>query len=258
MTASWVAPSLAMAGRSVRGLFRQPQVVAPGLVFPLFFAAVNSAALDRARNLPGFPEVDSYLSFLLAATLLQGVMFSSTSAGTDLALDIEQGFFDRLVVAPVHRLSLIAGRLAGAALYGFLMALVFCGVMVLFGASIQSGFAGLLVLAIVASLFSVAVGGFAVMIALRTGSVEQVNGFFPIFFTLVFLSSAFFPPELTGGWFETVAGLNPVSWIINGLRHLVIFGWDWPGALQAIGVTAGLAAVCVAASLAALRSRLDA
>lgn len=235
---------------------RQPQSFVPGLIFPLFFTAVNAAALDRARALDGFPEVDSYASFLLPATLMQGVMFSATVAGNDVALDIQYGFFDRLVSSPVSRLSLLLGRLAGTAAYGFVLAIVFTGLLLAFGASVQAGIAGVLVIAITAAIFSVAIGAFAMAIGFRKGSVEEVNGYFPIFFTLVFLSSAFFPPQLTGGWFETVAGLNPVSWIINGLRHLVITGWHWPGAIQAVAVSAGLAALLVALAGRSLRARL--
>lgn len=253
----WVRPSIALAVRSFTGMLRQPQSFVPGLVFPLFFTAVNAAALDRARGLDGFPEVDSYVSFLLAATLMQGVMFSATVAGNDVALDIQYGFFDRLVSSPVPRLTLLLGPLAGTGAYGVVLAMVFIAVLVVFGASVQAGVAGVVVIALAAGIFSVAIGAFAMAIGFRKGSVEEVNGYFPIFFTLVFLSSAFFPPELTGGWFEVVAGINPVSWIINGLRHLVIVGWDTSGALSALGTAAGLAAVLVAVASRSLRARLS-
>lgn len=255
-TGSWWAPSKALAGRSIRGVLRQPQSFVPGLVFPLFFTAVNAAALDRARMLDGFPQVDSYLTFLLPATLLQGIMFSATTAGNDVALDIQTGFFDRLVSSPVSRLSLLLGRLAGTALFGFALAVVFTVLLVGFGASVASGIAGVAVLAVTASLVAIGIGAFSMAIGFRKGSVEEVQGYFPIFFTLVFLSSAFFPPQLTGGWFETLAGLNPVSWMINGLRALVITGWEWQGALLALGTASGLAATLVGVAALSLRARL--
>ncbi len=252
----WWAPTRTLAMRSIRGLIRQPQASIPGLAFPLFFAAVNTAALTRARDLPGFPVVDSYLSFLLPATLMQGVMLSSTTAGNDIAVDIQNGFFDRLVASPVPRLSLLLGRLSGQAVYGLVLGVVFSLLLVLFGAGVQAGVAGFVVLAITAGLFAIAIGAFSMAIGFRKGSVEEVNGYFPIFFTLVFMSSAFFPPQLAGGWFEAVASVNPVSWMINGLREQVIVGWDPVGAVGAIVTAAGVAAAFVGLAALSLRSRL--
>ncbi len=253
---SWRAPTAALALRSGRGLLRQPQSTIPGIVFPLFFAAVNTAALDRTRGLEGFPSVNSFLSFLLPATLIQGVMLSSTTAGNDVAIDLQNGFFDRLLASPVNRLSLLLGRLAGATAYAAVLAVVFQAILVVFGARIEAGIAGALVIVVMAALFGAGIGAFSMAIGFRTGSVEEVNGYFPIFFALVFVSSAFFPPELVGGWFARVADLNPVSWMINGARHQVIFGWDTVGALQAVGVAAGIAVVFVALAVLSLRSRL--
>jgi len=129
-------------------------------------------------------------------------------------------------------------------------------VLVVFGASVAAGPAGLAVIVLTASLFGTGVGAFSMAVGFRTGSVERVNAFFPIFFTFVFLSSAFFPPQLTGGWFEVVARLNPFSWMINGLRHLVIVGWDWAGAVLAVAVAGGIAVLFVAVAALALRARL--
>jgi ABC-2 type transport system permease protein len=252
----WWPATRALARRSLVTLLRNPAASVPGLIFPLFFAAVNTAALDRARFLPGFPEVDSFASFVLVGTLVQGVMLSSTTAGNDVAIDIQFGFFDRLVVSPVNRLALLLGRLAGAAVYGAVLAVIFTAFLMLFGASLSAGWGALLTLVLVGALFGTAIGALSMAIGFRTGSVEQVNGYFPIFFTFIFLSSAFFPPELTGGWFEFIADINPISWMINGARHQVIFGWDPVGAIQAVLVAAGIAAVCLVVASSALNQRL--
>jgi ABC-2 type transport system permease protein len=252
----WWPASRALARRSLVSLARNPAASVPGLVFPLFFAAVNSAALDRATSLPGFPDVDSFLTFLLPATLLQGVMLSATTAGNDVAIDLQDGFFDRLLASPINRVALLLGRLGGTFVYAAVLAVVFTAIMMLFGATLAAGPAGLAVVVVTAALFGTGMGAFSMAVGFRTGSVERVNAFFPIFFTVIFLSSAFFPPELTGGWFEAVARVNPVSWMINGLRHLVIVGWDSAGAALAVSVAAGIAVACVALAAAALRSRL--
>lgn len=254
--ASWIAHALAMGGRSLRGLIRQPQVLAPSLIFPLFFTAVSAAAFDRTTSLPGFPEVDSFLTFLLPATILQGVMFGAISAGVEAAIDMENGFNDRLLAAPVARIPLFLGRLGGVMILGGVQALFFSGVLIAFGAQFDGGIAGFAVVVAVSMLFAGAVGAFSLTIAFHTGSVEAVNGFFPILFAAVFMSSAFFPPELSGGWFEIIASANPLTWMIDGTRDLTIGGWDTGAAARALAVAGGLLAFFLATSLNALRVSL--
>ena len=107
-----------MSWRSVVAIARQPALVVPSLIFPLFFAALGTSSFSRAIALPGFPKVDSFLDFALAGTIVQGVLFGSTVGASALATDIQTGFFDRLLASPVARLSLLIGRLAGARLVG--------------------------------------------------------------------------------------------------------------------------------------------
>ena len=183
-------------------------------------------------------------------------MFYATTAGNDMAIDIDNGFFERLLASPVRRISIVLGHLAGTSVASGAVALVFAVVLVAFGASIEAGVAGLAVLIATSLVLGVAIGAFAVTIALRTGSVEAVNGSFPIFFALIFLSSAFFPLDLAGGWFERVAVLNPVSWIVDGLRELIIGGWDTWAAARSLLVAAMLAVLTLVLSFSALRKRL--
>lgn len=251
-----LAQTVAIAGRSVRAVVRQPQLWAPSLIFPLFFTALSAAAFERTREIPGFPDVSSFVAFLLAATIVQGVMFGSTSPGTDAALDIESGFFDRLVASPVARVALVAGRLTGIMGLAAAQCLIFVAVLLPFGATMAAGWAGLAVTVLISAMFGGAVGGFSLAVGIRTGSVEAVNGFFPIFFALVFLSSAFFPPNISGGWFETVAGLNPLSYMIDGMRTLHVQGWDGAAALGSLAVAAGLLVAFVALSMGSLSRRL--
>ncbi len=253
---SAVAQAVAIAGRSVRGVLRQPPQWVPSLVFPLFFNAVSAAAFDRTRALPGFPEVNSFLTFLLPATILQGVLLGATAAGNDAAVDIENGFFDRLVLSPMSRVSLLGGRLVGSMALGVVQVVFFLSVLSVFGARLENPLAGVLVLVVVGALLAGAVGAFSVSIALRTGSVEAVNGFFPIFFAALFMSSAFFPPSLSGGWFETVASINPITWIVDGLRDVIIEGWVPGAAARAIAVSAALGVLAIFMATRSLAARI--
>ncbi|MFT6293273.1 MAG: ABC-2 type transport system permease protein, partial [Ilumatobacter sp.] len=73
-----VAQTWAMSKRSVLALWRQPSLVVPSIIFPLFFAALGTSSFARATSIPGFPEVDSYLDFALAGSIAQGILFGST------------------------------------------------------------------------------------------------------------------------------------------------------------------------------------
>lgn len=251
-----LAQSLALSRRAVLGLFRQPQVWIPSILFPMFFAALNTAALNRTTSLPGFPAADSFLDFLVPATITQAVLFGSLSGASELAQDIENRFFERLVAAPVWRTSILVGRLAGAGVLGVIQAVAILSVFSLFGARVQAGLPGLVLLPLVAMLLAVAVGALMSSMALRTGSVEAVQGAFPVVFIFIFASSAFFPRQLMQGWFKTMATLNPVSWMIEGLRHQVLVGFDLGEAATALAVPVGIGALSITLALWSLRQRL--
>jgi ABC-2 type transport system permease protein len=258
-----IRQSAALARRSVLSTLRQPPLYLPSLFFPLLIAAVNSAGLDRATQLAGWPvgpdgEPVSVLTFLLAASIVQAVMLGAITGGSDVALDIEDGFFERLLASPVARSSILLGRLAGAAVVAGIQALIFVLLFRLVGVEVQGGAAGVAVLVVSAVLMGVAVGALAAAIGLRTGLQEAVNNSFPLIFILLFISSAFFPTGLMEGWYQWVAEHNPLSWVINGMRYQVITGFDGVEALQAIGVSAALAGVAIVLAFTQLRRRLGA
>ncbi len=253
-----VAQVLVLARRSVLAVFRQLPVWIPGLVFPLMLAAVNSAAFDRATALPGFPDVSSFLDFLLPATMLQGVMFAAVNAGSDIALDIENGFFERLLASPVWRPSILIGRLAGGAIIAGIQALIFLGVFMVFGTRLQAGLPGVVVLIVLSMMMGVGIGGLAAAVGVRTGSQETVQNSFPLIFTLLFLSSAFFPTELMTGWYQQVAEANPITWLLDAARHLVITGWSWTEAATCLGVALALCVIAIGVATRQLRVRLAA
>ena len=135
-----MAQARGLAGRSIRGTLRQPPVWLPGLLFPMFIAAVNSSTMGKAIDfVPGFEGVPSLLAFLLAASITQSVLFGGLTAGSDTALDIQTGFFDRLLASPVPRTTILVGRLAGASATGALQAVVFIVVYGIFGVRVAAG-----------------------------------------------------------------------------------------------------------------------
>lgn len=242
--------------RSIRAIRRNWTDWVGGLVFPLMLAAVYTAQFQRAIDLPGFPDVDSFLDYVVPASILQAVAFGATNAGTDLAQDIENGFFDRLVVSPVARTSIVVGRLAGSVVEATLRASILLGIFVAFGAAVAGGIGAVVVLLGTAVGLVLALGGVGVVIALRTGSQEAVSSTFPVVFVLLFLSSAFFPTALMTGWYQWVAERNPITLIIDPVRRLLIVGWSWSDAGQALGVAFAFAAAAIAWAVVALNRRL--
>lgn len=241
-----------MSKRSILAIARQPALVLPSLIFPLFFAALGTSSFNRATGLPGFPQVDSYLDFALAGTIVQGILFGSTTGAAALATDIETGFFDRLLASPASRLSVLVGRLAGASAFGAFQTAVFTLLLLPFGVSIKSGIAGFTVMLIGGALTGLAFGALLAAMALRTGSSEAVQGTFPLLFILLFFSSAFFPRETMSGIYATIADVNPVSYLVEGLRSLVIEGWSATAVAEAVAIPAAIAVFTLTLSRMAL------
>ena len=245
-----------LAGRAIKRVVRNPAQMIFPIVFPLILLAVNASGLAAATDLEGFPA-DSYLDFALAIPFMQGALFAALNGGQDLARDIEGGFLDRLAMTPLSGAALLAGQLGGALFMGLVSAVLYLLVGVIFGVGIASGVGGALVLLLLSLVISAAFACFGTFVALRAGTGEAVQGFFPLFFVLLFLSSAFFPRDLIEqNWFATIATYNPVSYMVEGIRSLVIAGWDGQALAQAFAI-AGIAIVAfLALSARALRTRL--
>lgn len=245
-----------LARRSVLRTVRQPAQIVPALVFPLFLLAVNASGLADATELPGFPT-DSYITFALAIAFVQGALFSVMNSGTDLARDIETGFLNRLALTPLRGAALLSGLLAGSCALGLLQAVVFLAAGLVGGATVAAGVGGLAVILVLAVSVTVAFGSIGLFAALRTGSGEAVQGLFPVFFVFLFLSSMALPLELIQtDWFHAVATVNPVTYLLQAFRSVLIDGWEAGPLALGFGIAAAIFAIGMAAASAALRSRL--
>jgi ABC-2 type transport system permease protein len=245
-----------VARRSATKTLRQPAQVVPALIFPLFLLAVNSSGLADATDIPGFPT-DSYVTFLLAVPFMQGALFSVMNAGTDLARDIETGFLNRLALTPLRGVSLLAGLLSGVVALGILQATAYLIVGRVVGADFAAGLPGVLVIYALAVLLSIGFGSIGLMVALRTGSGEAVQGLFPVFFVFLFISSMALPRDLIQtDWFREVATYNPVSYVLEAIRSLLITGWDAEALALGFGLAALIAVAALTGASAALKTRL--
>jgi ABC-2 type transport system permease protein len=246
----------ALARRSVRRTLRQPANIVFAVLFPLILLAVNAGGLRSVTDLPGFPT-DTYLDFFIAFTFIQGALFATINSGTDLARDIQTGFLNRLSLTPLRRVGLLAGHLSGAVFMGMVQALVYLCVGLAAGVTIETGFAGALVVLVLAAMITLGFAALGTFLALRTGSGEAVQGMFPLFFILLFLSSMALPRDLIQtDWFREVATYNPVSYMIEAIRSLIITGWDAQALALGFGITAALVAGALTLASRALRTRL--
>jgi ABC-2 type transport system permease protein len=246
-----------LARRAMRKTLRQPFQLFPIVFFPLILLAVNASGLKAATRLPGFPT-HSYISFAIAVAFIQGGMFSLINTGTNLAEDIESGFFNRLALTPLNRVALIVGLLVGVAALGVLQSGVYVVMGLVGGAHLHAGVGGALVILALGSLTAVGFGALGCAAALKTGSGEAVQGLFPLFFVFIFLSSSNLPRNLLKtGWFHSIANVNPISYLIEGFRSLYIYGWDGTALWRGFAVGAGLTVVSLALVALALRARLQ-
>ncbi len=246
----------ALGMRSIRQTFRRPQLIAPIIVFPTLLLAIQTGGAGAALELPGFPEVQSFLQFMLAGAMMQSMMLAGNSGGIALAVDIEMGFTDRLFAAPIPRFAIVLGRLAGTAALGLFASIWFLVIGIVFGAEIEGGVAGALLAVALVTASAMAVGALGAAIALRTGSASVVQGLFPLVLVLLFLSSAFFPEELMIEPAKTIAAYNPLSFVVEGVREPIISGIDVADTLGAVAAILGISVIGLLLSARALRHRL--
>ena len=245
-----------MARRSVLQTIRQPAVFIPPILFPLVLMGINVGGLDAATELPGFPT-DNYLNFAIAFPFIQGALFASINAGSAVARDVETGFLNRLALTPMQRAGLLLGQLSGVLFVALVSSIIYLAVGFAAGLHFEAGAPGVLTMILLGLLIALAFGSIGAFIGLRTGSGEAVQGVFPLFFVFLFMSSSSLPRELIEHeWFRTIATYNPVSYLFEGLRSLIIFGWQGQELALGFLFAGSIALIGLTGSSTSLRTRL--
>jgi ABC-2 type transport system permease protein len=227
--------------RSLRETWRQPAVEITNIFIPMFFFAVTVGAIGNVAG-RAF-GVSNYTGFQMPIAVLQAVAGASGSAGIGMITDIEKGYFDKLMLTPSSRVAIVGGRLAadGVRVMGLSALIGVAGLLA--GSGFATGPVGFVVMVLLSGLFGLAYSGIGVALALRTGSQQAAQLGFLIFFPLIFLSPAFAPKEFFAGWLEFLATINPVTYIVEGMRDLVLDGWDVTSMLAMRGAIAGFGVV---------------
>ena len=241
-----------IAGRAIRAVPRDPAAVAPPIFIALFFFVVNIATLKKLTgNHPGF----SYTAFEMATAILLGV--TGVSRAPALVLDVQTQYLDRLLLTPVRRTAILIGHMAADVVVAAALTVPILLLGVGLGVRFQGGLLGAMAFILLASLWSLAFAGFGYAIALKTGNPAAVNSMFLLFFPFLFLTSSYVPRSQLSGWLNTVAGFNPVTYLLDGLRSRVLgHSWQWGQLGQALAAIALVGVVSMTMCFAALRGRV--
>jgi len=239
--------------RSVREALRTPEALLPTLLIPLFFLIVNVG--QAARIFPSgstpFLEGQNYAAFQLPSSLLLAASFGT--AALYLVEDIEGGYFDKLRAAPIPRTAIVFGRLFAEAFKSAAIASFMVLIALPFGISIASGVLGFVLLIVITAAWAVAFSGFMQLIALKTRSAAATNSAGLIFFPLLFLTPSFVPRDLLTRPMEIAATLNPVTYIMETMRSLVLEDLNWPVIGRGFAVVALAGAAMVVLSVRSIR-----
>jgi ABC-2 type transport system permease protein len=245
-----------LARRSIVRTLRQPAIVVPSFVFPLFLLAVLSGAGDRVTAIKGFPT-DSYTTFVLGGMMIQSAAGATTMAGIAMGSDIETGFLSRLALTPVRGSALVGAQLSGIAVLGVAQTVVVLLVGLAAGASLEAGVGGAVVLIGIILLVTLAFGAIGMFVAVLTGSADRVHPLFSLTLGLLFLSSVAMPRNLIKEeWFKTIATYNPLSYPIEAARSLFISGWDGEALALGCGIAGVALIMALTASVLTLRRRI--
>lgn len=238
--------TLRLGVRSLREALRQPDALLMTMFIPIFFLVVNTgqAAEIFPSDSTGFLEGQGYGAFQLPITLLLAASFGM--AALFLVEEIEGGYFDKLRAMPIPRYSIVLGRLVAEAAKGLVLSSIIVLLALPFGIEIASGPLGFVLLILLSTLWGVVYAGFMQLIALKTRSAAATNSGGLIFFPLLFLTPNFVPRDKLTEPMEVAAGLNPVTYLMEALRSLILTDLDWSKVLPGFAVVAVLGAIMLA------------
>ena len=243
---------VAVAGRALHALPRDAQAVVPPIFIAVFFFVVNLGTLQDLTevNIAGF----DFKAFMMATAVLLGV--TGVSRAPALVIDVENGYFDRLLLTPVRRLAILLGHMVADVAVASALTVPIVALGLVLGVRFEAGPLGVVAFVVLAALWSLAFAGFGYAIALKTGNPAAVNSSFLLFFPFLFLTSSYVPRSQLTGWLDTVAAWNPVTYLLEGLRSLTSQGWEWDELAKALAAIGVLGLVSMSLCFSALRRRV--
>ena len=233
--------------RNLRAWVTQPSQLIPNVAINIIFLVVFVAAFDNVSMLPGFPT-DSYVTYLLPMIIVQAMIFSGIDAGFNLLTDDLSGYLNKLLLAPIYRISILLGVLLVSATRGAIQGVTIIIVGLIMGAGSESGILGLLFVLLLGTLFGIAWSSLGLIIAIRTKSVQATQSMFIFFFPAIFVTTAFMPKDLMAEWFQWGVTLNPVNYVLEAIRAIVVVGWVWEDILPGMAILIVMTIVALTAT----------
>ncbi len=234
--------------RNLKIWIAQPMTFIGPMLTAAFMFLLFGAPLEGLTGLPGFPT-DSYMAFFTAVILVMTMVFSGGDIAFAALTDILSGYFDKLLLAPINRVSIIMGMLLIAGTRAFAQVLVIVLIAILLGVTFKGGAVGILVVILAATVFGLTMAFLGLIIALKTRSVPVTQSTWILFMPIAFLTTAFMPRELLTGWFKIAVTINPVDYVLAGIRAIIIQGWEWetilPGLWALLAMTAVLGTLTI-------------
>jgi ABC-2 type transport system permease protein len=238
-----------IARRELRKALREPASLIPAVTIPLFFYFVQTAALSGLTDQAGFPN---YEAFVLPASVLFAT--ANEGAGLSLVMDIDRGYFDKMLLAPVHRVSLVLGAMSANVVRVGAQAAIVTFIAMAAGLDFETGVLGAFGMIGLGVLWGIAFAGFGIAIALKTGSPSATQASFVLFFPFLFMTTTFAPKEVLAGWFKVAVSLNPVTYLLEAMRGFSLSG-DFSDIGKGLLAVGGLGVISMTLALGALRSR---
>jgi ABC-2 type transport system permease protein len=221
----------AIFGRWVRKLVRRPTNLTFSMIQPLIWFLLFTQAFQAVANIPGFQQItgtSSYLTFFSAAVIVQTVLTSALQSGLGMVDDVESGYLDKMRATPVRRSSILLGKVFSDGFRIVMQVSIIIALGYVLGVQVATGLPGIALILIMAMFFGIAWSGISTFVALTTRNSESTLVISIMFvFPMLFLSTAVMPKQFLAPWVQTFSMYNPVSYVADAVRGLIIRGYDW-------------------------------
>ena len=229
--------------RNLKTWVTQPMAVIAPALSSVFIFLFFGAPLAGLTELSGFPA-DDYNAYLTGMILVMTMVFSGSDVAMALLTDILSGYFDKLLLAPINRFSILMGTLLVAGTRALTQVLIIVFMAMALGVSFAGGVVGIVTVIVASTVFGITMGCLGLVVALKTKSAQATMSSWLLFMPLAFLTTAFMPRELLAGWFKIAVILNPVDYVMAGVRTIIVQGWEWetilPGLWALVAITVAL------------------
>jgi len=242
--------------RNIKQIWRPLMALIPSLFIPLFFFTVNSSSLQAFSQVKDFPAGISYRDFIAPVAIFTAIFFSSGNAGIEMVQDISNGYLKKLLIMPINRLAIVLARLTEVAFLSIFQGTVVLVPLLLIGVKIHSGILGIFTMFLMLILFAMAWSCIGIITALSTQNARLVQSLFILVFPFLNVTTSAAPKNLLHGWFAVAASINPVTFIIEGVRALVLYGWGSPAILQGFLVAITFFVVMVTLTVMSFKSSM--